>query len=148
MLGTIAAATIGVAGTTFSITVAALTLASNQMEPRLLRNSTRDVGNQCALGALLATFAYALVALRSVQDAREAAFVPQLAVSAAPLLAFGCVGVLIWFLHHVAAWISVDRVVTLVYRDLSAAIGRMPAAAGATPSLTDADRCPRARPPR
>ncbi|MBL6080814.1 DUF2254 domain-containing protein [Belnapia sp. T18] len=41
VLGIIAAATIGVAGTTFSITVAALTLASNQMGPRLLRNFTQ-----------------------------------------------------------------------------------------------------------
>ena len=50
VLGTIAGATIGVAGTTFSITVAALTLASTQMGPRLLRNFTRDAGNQYALG--------------------------------------------------------------------------------------------------
>jgi uncharacterized membrane protein len=122
VLGTIAAATIGVAGTTFSITVAALTLASNQMGPRLLRNFTRDAGNQYALGALLSTFAYALVALRSVHEAEEGEFVPQLAVSVGLLMAFGCVGVLIWFLHHVATSISVDRVVALVHRDLAAAL--------------------------
>jgi uncharacterized membrane protein len=74
VLSTVAAATIGVAGTTFSITVAALTLASDQMGPRLLRNFTRDPGNQYVLGAFVATFAYALVAL---------------------LLAFTCVGALI-----------------------------------------------------
>lgn len=49
VLGAIAASAIGVAGTTFSITVAALTLASNQMGPRLLRNFTRDAGNQPGL---------------------------------------------------------------------------------------------------
>jgi uncharacterized membrane protein len=69
VLGAVAAATIGVAGTTFSITVAALSLASSQMGPRLLRNFTRDPGNQYALGTLVATFAYALVALRSVHEA-------------------------------------------------------------------------------
>jgi uncharacterized membrane protein len=122
VLGTVAGATIGVAGTTFSITVAALTLASNQMGPRLLRNFTRDPGNQYALGAFLATFAYALVALRSVHEAEEGAFVPQIAVSVGLLMAFGCVGVLIWFLHHVATSISVDRVVALVHRDLAAAL--------------------------
>jgi len=128
VLGTIAAATIGVAGTTFSITVAALTLASNQMGPRLLRNFTRDPGNQYALGALLAAFAYALVALRSVHDAEEGAFVPQLAVSVALLLAFACVGVLIWFIHHIATSISVDRVVALVQSDLAAAFAALPLA--------------------
>ena len=127
VLGVVASATIGVAGTTFSITVAALTLASNQMGPRLLGNFTRDPGNQYALGALVATFAYALVALRSVHEASEGPFVPQLAVSGALLLAFGCIGVLIWFLHHVASSISVDRVVAMVQGDLSAALAALPA---------------------
>lgn len=122
VLGTIAGATIAVAGTTFSITVAALTLASNQMGPRLLRNFRQDPGNQYALGAFLATFAFSLTALRSVHEADEGAFVPQTALAVAMLFAFACVGVLIWFLHHVAASISVDRVIALVHADLAAAI--------------------------
>jgi uncharacterized membrane protein len=126
VLGAVASATIGVAGTTFSITVAALSLASNQMGPRLLRNFTRDPGNQYALGALLATFAFSLVALRSVHDSDGSAFVPQLAVSVGLLFAFACVGVLIWFIHHVANSINVERVVALVHKDLSAALARLP----------------------
>ena len=59
VLGATASSAVGVAGTTFSITVAALTLASNRMGPRLLRNCTREAGNQYALGALVATFAFA-----------------------------------------------------------------------------------------
>ncbi|MGK7865425.1 DUF2254 domain-containing protein [Falsiroseomonas sp. E2-1-a4] len=138
VLGVLAGATIGVAGTTFSITVAALTLASSQMGPRLLRNFTRDPGNQYALGALVATFAYSLVALRSVHEADEGAFVPQLAVSVGLLMGFACIGVLIWFLHHVAASISVDRVVALVQQDLTEALDRAcrdtPAEPAPTPS--------------
>jgi uncharacterized membrane protein len=129
VLGTVAGATIGVAGTTFSITVATLTLASSQMGPRLLRNFTRDPGNQYALGALLATFAYSLVVLRSVQDADAGAFVPELAVSVALLFGFACVGVLIWFIHHVAVSISVDRVVAQVAEDLMAELHLLPLAA-------------------
>ena len=45
LLGAVAASTIGVAGTVFSITIAALSLAAGQMGPRLLRNFTRDRGN-------------------------------------------------------------------------------------------------------
>lgn len=126
VLGTIAGATIGVAGTTFSITVAALTLASTQMGPRLLRNFTRDAGNQYALGAFLATFSYALVSLRAVPAAEENPFVPHLAVSVGLLLAFACVGVLIWFLHHIANTINVDRVVALVHSDLSGSLATLP----------------------
>ena len=144
VLGVVASATIGVAGTTFSITVAALTLASNQMGPRLLSNFTRDAGNQYALGALVATFAYALVALRSVHEAEEGPFVPQLAVSVGLLLAFSCIGVLIWFLHHVANSISVDRVAALVQGDLSAALETLPAieAAASEPAEFQPPPCP------
>jgi uncharacterized membrane protein len=66
--GAMASVTIGVAGTTFSITVVAFGLASNQMGPRLLRSFTRHTGNQYALGALVATSAYSLVALRLMRE--------------------------------------------------------------------------------
>lgn len=137
VLGAVATATIGVAGTTFSITVAALTLASNQMGPRLLRNFTSDAGNQYALGAFVATFAYALVALRAVHEEGEQDFVPQLAVSVALLLAFACVGVLIWFIHHIATSINVDRVVALVHGDLSRAVATLPKREEATAPAQD-----------
>jgi uncharacterized membrane protein len=126
VLGVVASATIGVAGTTFSITVAALSLASNQMGPRLLRNFSRDAGNQYALGSFVATFAYAIVVLRAVHEGSDGDFVPQLAVSGALLLAGVCVGMLVWFLHHVTTSISVDHVVALVQHDLVRALRSLP----------------------
>jgi len=56
LLGAVASSTIGVAGTVFSITIATLSLAAGQMRPRLLRNFTRDRGNQFTLGVFLGTF--------------------------------------------------------------------------------------------
>ena len=76
LLGAIASSAIGVAGTVFSITIAALTLAAGQMGPRLLRNFTRDRGNQVTLGAFLGTFSYALLVLRSVRTQDEGSFTP------------------------------------------------------------------------
>jgi uncharacterized membrane protein len=67
LLGAVASSTIAVAGTVFSITIAALSLAAGQMGPRLLHNFTRDRGNQFTLGAFLGTFAFALMVLRSVR---------------------------------------------------------------------------------
>ena len=67
LLGAVSASTIGVAGTVFSITIAALSLAAGQMGPRLLHNFTRDRGVQFTLGAFLGTFSYALIVLRSVR---------------------------------------------------------------------------------
>jgi uncharacterized membrane protein len=120
LLGAVAASTIGVAGTVFSITIAALSLAAGQMGPRLLRNFTRDRGNQFTLGAFLGTFSYALMVLRSVRTQDEGAFTPHLSLSVAILLAFLCVGVLVFFVGHMAGRISVETVIDLVSRDMQA----------------------------
>ena len=137
LLGAVASSTIGVAGTTFSITVAALSLASGQMGPRLLRNFVRDSGNQYALGIFLGTFAYALVVLRTVRSVEEVAFVPHLGVTGALLLALLCVGTLVWFVHHVATGINVETVIDVVHGELSDAISRLdrnpPATGSAAP---------------
>lgn len=88
LLGAIASSTIGVTGTLFSITIAALTLASSQMGPRLLDNFTRDRGNQVTLGVFLGAFAYALVVLRQVRGGEEQdLFVPQFAIAGGMALA-------------------------------------------------------------
>ena len=58
VLSTIAASMITVAGVTFSITIVALTLASQQFGPRLLRNFLRDLGNQITLGTFVSTYIY------------------------------------------------------------------------------------------
>lgn len=125
LLGAVASSTIGVAGTVFSITIAALSLASGQMGPRLLRNFVRDAGNQLALGVFLGTFAYALVVLRTVRSAEGSPFVPHLGVTGALLLALLCVATLIWFVHHIATGISVETVIDVVHDELTGAIGRL-----------------------
>jgi len=125
LLGAVASSTIGVAGTVFSITIAALSLAAGQMGPRLLRNFIRDRGNQITLGAFLGTFSYALVVLRSVRTHDEGAFVPHLALSVGIVLAFGCVVTLVYFVGHMASRINVDTVIGLVSEDLGSAFRRL-----------------------
>ena len=125
LLGAIASSTIGVAGTVFSITIAALSLAAGQMGPRLLRNFTRDRGNQVTLGAFLGTFSYALMVLRSVRTQAEGEFIPHLALSVGILLAFVCVGTLVFFVGHMAGRINVDTVVELVSAEVRSAVDRL-----------------------
>ncbi|MDN3566311.1 DUF2254 domain-containing protein [Paeniroseomonas aquatica] len=125
LLGAVASSTIGVAGTVFSITIAALSLAAGQMGPRLLRNFTRDRSNQVTLGAFLGTFCYALVVLRSVRTESEGAFIPHLALSVSILLAFLCVGLLVFFVGHMAGRINVDTVIELVADDVRETVGRL-----------------------
>ena len=125
LLGAVASSTIGVAGTVFSITIAALSLAAGQMGPRLLRNFTRDRGNQITLGAFLGTFSYALMVLRSVRTHSEGEFIPHLALTVSILLAFVCVGTLVFFVGHMAGRINVDTVIELVSADVRGAMGRL-----------------------
>lgn len=122
LLSAIASSNIGVAGTTFSITIAALTLASGQMGPRLLRNFIRDARNQTVLGIFLGTFAYALMVLRTVRTVEENPFVPHLAITGALVLALVAVGTLVWFVHHIATSINIETVVDAVQQELCRAI--------------------------
>lgn len=125
LLGAVATATITVASTVFSITIVALTLAANQFGPRLLRGFMADRGNQCSLGAFLATFVYCLLVLRSVYGDAASPFVPHLSISVAVVMALLDVGVLIYFIHHVSSSIHVDEVIARAGRDLDQAIGSL-----------------------
>jgi uncharacterized membrane protein len=151
LLSTVASSMITVAGTVFSITIAALTLASSQFGPRLLRNFTRDTGNQLVLGTFVATFLYCLLVLRTVRSQAEGGFVPYLSITAGMVLAIASIGVLIYFIHHVAGSIQAEPLIAAVASELKRDIARLcpPAPPGpgdavsATASvLPDAPSCP------
>lgn len=125
LLGVVASSTIGVAGTVFSITIAALSLAAGQMGPRLLRNFTHDRGNQATLGSFLGAFAYALSVLAAIRSGDEGDFVPGAALTVAIGLAFLSVAMLVYFVGHMAGRINVDTVIALVSDDLEAAMRRL-----------------------
>lgn len=120
MLTMIGSSAITVAGTSFSITIAALSLASSQFGPRLLRTFVRDTGNQIVLGTFIATFLYCLLIVRTVRgsDGDTDAVIPQISVTAAVLLAVASMGVLIYFIHHAAMSIRAEHVIASVSRDL------------------------------
>ncbi|MFS0771114.1 DUF2254 domain-containing protein [Sphingomonas sp. 1P08PE] len=115
LLSSIGGSMIGVAGTTFSVTIAAVVYASGQYGPRLLSNFMSDRGNQVTLGTFIATFLYSLVVVRTIrspgEQAGEAAFVPQLAVLVGVLLVLCSIAVLIYFIHHVPSRIHINSVI-------------------------------------
>ena len=125
VLSTIAGSTITVAGTTFSITITALVLASSQFGPRLLRNFMADRGNQFVLGTFIATYLYCLLVLRTVRSVDENRFVPYLSVSVGMLLGLLSLGVLIYFIHHMADSIQADNLAAAVAKELRESITRM-----------------------
>ncbi|MEX2570464.1 MAG: DUF2254 domain-containing protein [Gemmatimonadota bacterium] len=134
LMSSIVTAMISATSIVFSITIVALTLASGQFGSRLLRNFMRDRSNQVTLGTFIATFVYALLALRSIRSVDDGEFVPPVTITAGVLLVFASVGVLIYFIHHVAESIQADRLIATTAYELRKAIERLyPAALGDPP---------------
>jgi len=125
VLSAIVTSMISMTSVVFSITIVALTLAAGQFGSRVLRNFMRDRGNQFTLGTFIATFVYAMLVLRSVRGLDDGEFVPPLAMSTGILLVFVSVGVLIYFIHHVASSIQADSVVRSIAVETGDAIERL-----------------------
>lgn len=126
LLSTVAGSVITVAGVVFSITIAALTQASQQFGPRLLRNFMRDTGNQVVLGTFVATFLYCLLILRTVRSLNEGEqFVPHASVTMAVLLAVASIAVLIYFIHHVSMSLQAPAIVAAVTAELKQVLARI-----------------------
>lgn len=107
----IAGAVLGVAGTTFSITIAVLTMASSQFGPRLLRNFLTDKSNQVVLGVFIGTFSYCLLVLKAIRSYDSMLDVPQLAVTLAIVLALACALLLIYFVQHTVHAIQASHII-------------------------------------
>jgi uncharacterized membrane protein len=121
----VASATISIAALTFSLTIVALTVASQQFGPRLLRNFMRDVSNQVVLGAFIAIFIYCLLVLGAIRSPEESPFVPYLSVTIGVGAALGGLGVLIFFIDHISASIHAANVIEVVGREIDAAVDRL-----------------------
>lgn len=129
LLSAVGGSMIGVAGTTFSVTIAAVVYASGQYGPRLLSNFMADRGNQVTLGTFIATFLYSMIVLRTIRSPGESgagasAFVPQLALLVAVLLVLASIAVLIFFIHHVPQRIHINSVIEEVGERLIEEIDR------------------------
>ena len=118
LLSTISGSMIGVAGVTFSITIAAVAYASTSFGPRIINNFMKDTGNQITLGTFIATYVYCLLILRTVRNGDETSFVPHLSVLFGVFLALASLGVLIFFIHHIPESIHVATVVSGIGREM------------------------------
>ncbi|MBV9322060.1 MAG: DUF2254 domain-containing protein, partial [Mycobacterium sp.] len=96
--------------------------ASTQFGPRMLRNFVRDRGTQLALGTFVATFCYAMITLVSVGGGPHGDFVPHLSITVTLVLTLADVGVLIYYLNHIAAMIQLPVVIGRIAATLAAEI--------------------------
>ncbi len=140
VMSTIAGSMITVAGVVFSITIVALSLASGQFGPRLLRNFIRDRSNQFVLGTFTGTYIYCLLVLRTIHGTDGSNFVPGAAVAVGILLALASLGVMIYFIHHVAITIQANQVIAAVSHEMRETIDRLwPEVLGASPEAATGD---------
>jgi uncharacterized membrane protein len=111
-----------------SITMVVLTLAAQQLGPRLIRSFMADRRTQASLGLFASTVVYLLLVLRSAYGQNEA--VANLAVTIGTALVLVSVATLLFFVHHLARSIIADNVVARIGRQLDDDIARMLPEAG------------------
>ncbi len=122
ILSTISGAMIGVAGTVFSVTLVALTLASSQFGPRLIKNFMSVRLNQVVLGAYVSTYLYCLLVLNSIRENGGDTFIPSISILVAIVLAILNIVLLIVFIHQIAISLQADKVVSDIHGFISSHI--------------------------
>jgi uncharacterized membrane protein len=123
MLSTLAGSMMSVMGITFSMTLLALALVSGQYTSRILQNFMSSRGTQVTLGTFAGIFVYCLIVLRTIRGS-DTDFVPSVAVFVAFLMALGGVGVLIFFIHHIASSIQASSIIASIAHETIAVIDR------------------------
>jgi uncharacterized membrane protein len=101
-----------------SITFVILTLAANQLGPRLIGIFKRDRQIQGVIGLFIGTIVYVVLIMRKLDDTLGPEGVPHLAITTATVLTIVCLLALLFYLHKVATLIIADTVVETVAREL------------------------------
>jgi uncharacterized membrane protein len=130
VLTTVASAMTQLAGITFSVTIVALALRSQQFGPRLLRNFTRNRANQVVLGTFVATFVYALLILRTVRDLDgsqidDPTFIPYLSVTVAIVFALISLALFIVFIDRIVSSIQINTIIDESAQETRGSIDRL-----------------------
>ena len=121
ILAGIAASIMTVVSIVFAILLMTLTLASMQFSPRIIVGFSRDRVTQWTLGIFLGTFLYCMAALPAARTLPHP-FAPVATVLGAMVLALVCVGLLLFFIHHISQAISVNHIVDRIAEETEAMI--------------------------
>ena len=124
ILAGIAASIMTVVSIVFAILLMTLTLASMQFSPRIIVSFSRDRVTQWTLGIFLGTFSYCMAALPAARSFPQP-FAPVATVLGAMVLALACVGLLLFFIHHISQAISVNHIVDRIAEETEAMIDDM-----------------------
>jgi uncharacterized membrane protein len=133
VLSLISGAVLNLATVVLSLTLVAVQLAMSQFSPRIVRALQADRRNQAAIGVFLGTFAYAMIAMRAIDDQHNR--VPGLTMLGAYLLGLACLVGLLVYIHQVSQSLRVAGIIDLVGDETRAQLERrFPADPEAEPS--------------
>lgn len=124
ILAGIAASIMTVVSIVFAILLMTLTLASMQFSPRIIVSFSRDRVTQWTLGIFLGTFLYCMATLPTAHSLPQP-FAPVATVLGAMVLALVCVGLLLFFIHHISRAISVNHIVDRIAQETEAMINEI-----------------------
>ncbi|MEZ5451388.1 MAG: DUF2254 domain-containing protein [Thiothrix sp.] len=110
---------LSVTGMAFSITIASLTLASQQFGPRLLRNFMKTQFNQVVMGFFIGTFLYCVLLLQFSSRLEETDLTPVISLATLLVLIITDLLLLVFFFHHTAMSIQADTIISEVHKELS-----------------------------
>jgi uncharacterized membrane protein len=122
VLSLLAQAVLNLATVVLSLTLVAVQLAMGQFSPRIVRAIQADRRNQAAIGVFLGTFAYAMLAMRKVDDQHNQ--VPGLTVLVGYLLGLACLVGLLVYIHQVSESLRVGGIIDLVGDETRAQLER------------------------
>jgi uncharacterized membrane protein len=125
VLSTVAGSMVTVAGVVFSISLVAISLASNQYGPRVLPGFMRDRGHQLVFGVFISTFLYCLLVLSQIRQSGANGRVPTLSVAFGILASAVSIGFLVYFIHHVHEEVQVDTLVERSSREMDGVIRQL-----------------------
>lgn len=125
MLLAVAGSMLTVVALSFTLTLNAMTHASGQFTPRILRNFMRDRSNQFVLGYFVGIFAYSLLASLSIRSEESVQFIPVLTAIAGLIFTLGGVIVLIFFIHHISGSLQITTIIDNIVDDTKTSINHM-----------------------
>jgi uncharacterized membrane protein len=112
VLTAIATATVTLGSLVLTVTTVAVQLAMGQFSPRIVAALLHDRRSQLAIGLFGATFVYALLVLRAVDD--QAGVVPGLSVIVAGALMLASIAGLFLFVQHAGRQLRASGLIDLV----------------------------------
>lgn len=105
---------------TFSSVLVVLTTFLANFSPRTLHNFNSDSKIQLVLGVFIGGYIYSLVLLNQVRENETSNdfIVPTLAI----IVAFICVGMFVFLIHHMTEWIKVGNVISNITKETLSSI--------------------------